>query len=85
MDRRALKTSDDEDSILVLSPLRTVVTAIEGYIRSDRYLVYLEESACEHKNRYRLLFVLEAIILVFSLYLNVFFQYKPSLMPWGLQ
>jgi hypothetical protein len=41
----------------------------------------MEATACDHENSYKLLFVLGAIILVFSLYLNVYFLYKTSFMP----
>jgi hypothetical protein len=41
----------------------------------------MEVTACDHENNYKLLFVLGAIILVFSLYLNVYFLYKTSFIP----
>jgi hypothetical protein len=41
----------------------------------------MEATAREHENSYMLLFMLGAIILVFSLYLNVYFLYKTSFMP----
>jgi hypothetical protein len=41
----------------------------------------MDGSAVEHENTYVMLFMLGAIILVFSLYLNVYFLYKTSFMP----
>jgi len=53
----------------------------DGYIILNKYPGYMEATACEHENSYMLLFMLGAIILVFSLYLNVYFLYKTSFMP----
>ena len=36
----------------------------------------MDSSAVEHENTYKLLFMLGAIILVFSLYLNVYFLFR---------
>jgi hypothetical protein len=41
----------------------------------------METTSCEHENTYKLLFMLGAIILVFSLYLNVYFLFRTALMP----
>jgi hypothetical protein len=41
----------------------------------------MEPTACEHENTYQLLFILGAIILVFSLYLNVYLLYKTVFLP----
>jgi hypothetical protein len=41
----------------------------------------METTACDHENTYKLLFVLGAIILVFSLYLNVYLLFKTIFLP----
>ena len=60
---------------------RGTADGIDEYITVDRYPTYMETTSYEHENSYMLLFMLGAIILVFSLYLNVYFLFKTSFMP----
>lgn len=41
----------------------------------------MEQTDCNHENTYQLLFILGAIILVFSLYLNVYLIFKTTFLP----
>ena len=55
--------------------------------QTDEYIVekgnpfFMETTPCEHENTYQLLFILGAIILVFSLYLNVYLVFKTAFLP----
>jgi len=41
----------------------------------------MDTTDCDHENTYQLLFILGAIILVFSLYLNVYLLFKTLFFP----
>lgn len=41
----------------------------------------MDEPPCDHENTYQLLFILGAIILVFSLYLNVYLIFRTVFLP----
>jgi hypothetical protein len=56
-------------------------------IQTDEYIIaegnrsFMEKVECEHENTYQLLFILGAIILVFSLYLNVYLLFRTVVLP----
>jgi hypothetical protein len=53
---------------------------IDNFIAAGRNDSFMSTTAVEHENTYKLLFMLGAIILVFSLYLNVYFLFRNAFM-----